>query len=567
MSFTPIGRETILAANFGFDVAVAGDGEYYAATVNRLRSPSLGRDVNVLSVQQYDTLGRPLGGPTVVSRYIATNGSISIDANASGQATIAYVERRGSQETLSVLRLDHLAGESARGPIRVAELPADTDPSSQISTFGPVALSMTDAGGFFIGHRATASGGLQIDSFGPGPNVTPTVIGLNTTAGGIDLSARPDGSGAVYVAQTQAQGRDAIVYGQVSTTAEVGVERLIATQGDAGFAHVAVTAGNGFVVTYNDNVLSDNFGGQFAAAQRFDASGNPLGAALRLDANNAPPGAGPAESLNTSVAALADGGFVTAFVLTDNKYTPNTYVRRYAADGTSDESNAVPVGTSIVTNTAIDADAYGNAVVAFARPITGVTSNSTNTLGLRRLTSGILVDRREVYAIGTNANDVMRVGQVVDSRGRTRVRVAVNGQVRLFPPGHVGAVSAAGLGGVDRIDINYAVPATLGGGSGNDVLLGGAMADVILGGSGNDQIYGNGGNDNLVGGSDRDRLVGGDGNDTLIGGAGNDILLGDADDDILAAIGRGSDAVTGGPGNDRATIDASDTVESVETIG
>ena len=74
-------------------------------------------------------------------------------------------------------------------------------------------------------------------------------------------------------------------------------------------------------------------------------------------------------------------------------------------------------------------------------------------------------------------------------------------------------------------------PATLRGGSGNDVLIAGA---------GNDTLIGRGGNDTLIGGPGNDRLFGGSGNDRLKAGFGNSLLNG----------GPGYDTCIGGPGHD-----------------
>ena len=76
-----------------------------------------------------------------------------------------------------------------------------------------------------------------------------------------------------------------------------------------------------------------------------------------------------------------------------------------------------------------------------------------------------------------------------------------------------------------------AVPVTVLGGSGDDIIYGGNQGDYLLGGAGIDHIYGRLGNDTLVGGRDSDYLDAGDGDDTIyfdnldsgvIGGTGRD---------------------------------------------
>lgn len=71
-----------------------------------------------------------------------------------------------------------------------------------------------------------------------------------------------------------------------------------------------------------------------------------------------------------------------------------------------------------------------------------------------------------------------------------------------------------------------AVPVTLRGGPGNDLLVGGGGADLLLGGAGEDVLVGGPGDDRLVGGPGDDLLVGGPGRDTCISGGGEDAAVG-----------------------------------------
>jgi hypothetical protein len=78
--------------------------------------------------------------------------------------------------------------------------------------------------------------------------------------------------------------------------------------------------------------------------------------------------------------------------------------------------------------------------------------------------------------------------------------------------------------GDDRIVVarKVAVPVTLRGGPGADVLVGGGGDDRLLGGSGDDALTGRGGDDALYGGSGNDRLFGGSDIDICNGGPGRD---------------------------------------------
>jgi hypothetical protein len=99
----------------------------------------------------------------------------------------------------------------------------------------------------------------------------------------------------------------------------------------------------------------------------------------------------------------------------------------------------------------------------------------------------------------------------------------------------IGGFRVNAAGGDDEVTLakDVAIPVTLNGGAGNDVLAGGA------------------GNDLLVGGNDDDRVVGRAGEDVIYGAAGNDTLLGGPHADTLRG-GPGTDTLGGGPGADKA---------------
>jgi Ca2+-binding RTX toxin-like protein len=577
MSFTPIGREGLLPINGGFqayDVAVAGDGRAWVAHVSSVRSPSLGRDVNVLSVQRYDTMGRPAGTPTVLTRYAQPNAGVAIDANASGQVAIAYVERRGAFETLIVRRIDTIGlGEAADPGLRVFEKAADAQNPNQ-STLGEVAVSINDAGGYFVAHRGTDSNDLQVQYLSGVNDKQPDVIAafddtgtlVDNTLDDFDIAARPDGSGAVFVAATSARVNYDITYGTISTTAKTGTDRRLPTL-DVGEPSVAVTKNGGFVVAYTANVNGENYpGARTPLAQRFDAGGTAVGDANELRLGVPRDSDSPFDAASPDVVALADGGFAVSFATYTQSVVGSTtggptYARRYAADGTPDESGAVAVGSGSFATTSIASDTYGNVLVGYAKPGADNQIVRPTTFGLRRVTSGIIAHRREVYAVGTNGNDAIRIDTA--SSVDNRVRVTVNGQTRRFPLGYFGAISVAGLAGNDRVDVQYPTFATISGGAGNDTILGSQASDDIRGDAGNDRLYGNGGIDTVDGGGNSDFLRGGSSDDTLIGGPGNDRLFGDAGDDRFNG-GGGSDYIAGGPGTDTSRRDDADILESIE---
>jgi Ca2+-binding RTX toxin-like protein len=97
-----------------------------------------------------------------------------------------------------------------------------------------------------------------------------------------------------------------------------------------------------------------------------------------------------------------------------------------------------------------------------------------------------------------------------------------------------------------------AVPSTIVGGKGDDIIAGGDGNDTLKGSDGNDRITGGRGNDNIDGGNGNDGVSGDIGNDTLFGGAGIDLMTGGEGDDIMDG-GAGADTFRGGTGSDTVT--------------
>lgn len=96
------------------------------------------------------------------------------------------------------------------------------------------------------------------------------------------------------------------------------------------------------------------------------------------------------------------------------------------------------------------------------------------------------------------------------------------------------AFSAALGDGSDTFSVgpSVAVPVSMTGGTGRDVLRGGSGPDEMLGGDGRDRLLGVNAGDVLKGGAGRDVLKGGKGRDVLKGGSGKDRLLGGPGRDV-----------------------------------
>jgi hypothetical protein len=81
-------------------------------------------------------------------------------------------------------------------------------------------------------------------------------------------------------------------------------------------------------------------------------------------------------------------------------------------------------------------------------------------------------------------------------------------------------------GGDDKVSVgkDVAIPVTLRGGSGDDVLIGGRGADKLIGSAGHDRLVGWWGADLLAGGTGDDFLVAGPGDDVVLSGGGDDVV-------------------------------------------
>lgn len=194
------------------------------------------------------------------------------------------------------------------------------------------------------------------------------------------------------------------------------------------------------------------------------------------------------------------------------------------------------------------------------------------SLETRRLLTATL-ENGLLTVTGTNNNNLIVIFRDNDTvkvfEGRFFGLPAI---ITTFPLADVESILVNAGAGHDTVKVGgffggpLAIPSTLNGGDGNDVLSSSAGDDVLNGDAGNDALNGDGGDDELNGGDGRDLLVGGAGSDALIGGGGNDLLV--------AVDGSGTDTADGGdndpptpfhPG-DIALVDPGDTVVNVELV-
>jgi Ca2+-binding RTX toxin-like protein len=116
-----------------------------------------------------------------------------------------------------------------------------------------------------------------------------------------------------------------------------------------------------------------------------------------------------------------------------------------------------------------------------------------------------------------------------------------------FKLSKIKAISISGDGGDDVITIDESngaitLPATIAGGSGNDIITAGSGNDTITGGAGDDIIQAGAGNDTITGGNGTDPISGGAGDDRTVGNPGDDTDIDEGGDGIDTVEVNGSDA-------------------------
>ncbi|MEM1067314.1 MAG: PKD domain-containing protein, partial [Planctomycetota bacterium] len=125
-----------------------------------------------------------------------------------------------------------------------------------------------------------------------------------------------------------------------------------------------------------------------------------------------------------------------------------------------------------------------------------------------------------LVVVGSEGNDSILVWDFWGDWFKVKIRDRTDHvRYRGLTNGDVESILVFGHDGNDRVDIGWSLlPATILGGSGNDLLRGGWGNDIILGNSGNDKIFGEWGRDILIGGTGADRIHGDQQDDILIAG-------------------------------------------------
>ena len=296
-------------------------------------------------------------------------------------------------------------------------------------------------------------------------------------------------------------------------------------------------AGGGFVVTWTD--LNGGIYGQ-----RYNADGSKAGGQFKANSTLVKTGTTD-DDLWSSVAALADGGFVvtwTSYQVITGRYISWVSGQRYNAAGAK-------VGTEFQVRTYMDDRQLSHSVVGLADGGFFVTFDYQGDVYSQRFRADGTIYPPGLSLAGDGAANLLRGGdgddRLVGNAGNDTLAgyggndVLIGGagaDTMLGGPGNdvyvvdlatdkvyetTTPTSAVNAGGVDRVNssISYA--------------LGNFIENLILTGTAPIKGYGNGLNNTLIGNGAANTLYGNGGNDTLNGGAGADVMFGGAGNDIF----------------------------------
>ena len=370
----------------------------------------------------------------------------------------------------------------------------------------------------------------QMTSF-PVPStvlVNQSIISLND--GGFVItwfSQGQDGDGdGVYAQRYDADGT------------AIGGEFQVNTYTTNGQSDPGATALNdgGFVITWMSDGQDGDGDGVYA--QRYDADGTAIGGEFQVNTYTTN-GQG-----YQSIAALNDGGFVIAWVSTDeNGAGEGIYAQLYDSEGN-------PLGTvtlnAVITGTSADDILQGSDGMDNISTLEGadvvyalageddITLTADATWGTGYSANNVSNDN----SIGTNEKisleDLNKFSDVIDGGDDVDTLILTTGNDAFFiddvySDHHSSLTLSSTTQGTDSIARIIDLEA-IRAGEGNDIVdLTSAnfiLTDAIkiYGEAGDDTLWGSNGNDTIDGGEDNDTLFGGAGNDSLTGGTGADVF-------------------------------------------
>jgi Ca2+-binding RTX toxin-like protein len=557
-----------------------------------------------IHAQLYDASGLPAGGDIHVNLFTNNNQDApSVTALADGGFTVSWQSwgQDGLEGGIYAQRYDASGVAVNRDPegnplefrVHTTLYPSgDNQHSPSLATLadgGYVAIWQTEYRGLFA-QRYDANGG-------PVDGEVPIYPYAFNSAARAKVAALADG-GYVVAWRWQETGDSGLdVYAQRYGADGLALGdkfRVTGNTYDQDAPMVTGLAGGGFVVTWQSLQNGSTWD---IYARRYDAGGSAVGSEFRVNASTFNSQTAPA------VTALADGGFVVVWA------SPNplgggygVYGQRYGADGLAmagefrvdppeavDQSAPAPMVTALadggflvawMTTVADDSGIYaqrfdadgralGELVLSFAgsggndaltgefhaNGIQGLEGDDTlnGGLGDDTLDGGAGNDTASFAGAASGITADLSQGTALGDSGADRLIATEN----IIGSGHADWLT--GDGNANRLQGDGGDD-TLNGGAGDDTLDGGGGSDtaaytsatagvtVSLASQGSAQNTGGAGFDTLLG---IENIIGSSHNDTLTGDGNANALSGGAGDDILDGAG-GNDVLQGGDGLDTA---------------
>ncbi len=524
-----------------------------------------------------DILHGGLGTDTAI--YTGNQADYELVANANGSLTVRDIDVAngddGSDTLYGIQSIRFADGDIVINPSNTGAGEFRVNTTTVRDQFFPTVAALAD-GGYVVAwmddtaiatdaniyaQRYGADGNavgaeFRVNTYTISQQEIPSVAGL--TDGGFVVVWRSngqDGSGRGIFGQRYAAGGAA-------AGAEFRVNTYTGDQQDD--PTVISLSDGGFLVTWQSNLQDGSGYGVFA--QRYAANGIKTGAEFRVNTTTA------SHQNNPEVTLLTDGGYVVTWSSGATPATSNIYAQRYASNGGKVAGEIKVNTTTYGVESSVTALADGGYVVAWLA-ITG--SSRWDVFAQRYTASGTAVGGElmlSTTSTGSSSSvyNSLQVAPVVTALidgsyvATWTVYSATGADIYLRR-----AVDGNAIGDVIRVNTtttdNQSTPAvtampdggfmvtwtSVGAGVNEEVFAQRYDADgrpwtakqTFTGTSRNDHInvaasvvdttlLGLEGDDNLTGGSGADILQGGAGNDLLDGGAGADTLTGGTGDDI-----------------------------------
>lgn len=430
-------------------------------------------------------------------------------------------DQDGSGQNVYAQRYDAY-GQAAGAEFRVNSTVADNQDGTNTTALAD--------GGFVVtwtsyGQDPGGSVGIYAQRYEANGKAFGAEFRVNTTTDngqyGSDIAALTDGGFVVTWTSYGQDGSSAGIFAQRydANGNAVGVEFMVntATTSAQQYSTIATLADGGFLVSWT-SYGQDPDSSPGIYAKRYNSSGSPVGVEFRVNTHTS------GDQIGSTIAALADGGFVVGWTAYDQDPAGDAgvYAQRFDAGG-----NTAGGEFRVNTTTASTQTYLTIAALADGGYVMGWMSD-----GQDGSNGGIYAQRYD--AVGNTVGGEFRVNTTtLDNQIEPTIASMADGGFMVSWSSNVQDGSQFGIY-AQRYDAHGdPVGMTLTGTAGADVInLDAGQLLTVDGGAGNDSITGSSGDDVLLGGLGADSLIGAAGSDLLDGGAGADRLSGGAGDDV-----------------------------------